>query len=383
MRLRLLVSLLLTLTCFSPINSAQAGGGCGSNAPRISNDFVKPGETFDVTTDYVMYDVGLSLYQDPNYIPFVSFSSSIPWLSKSSELVSATEQGGKYKATFQVPIDFKGNMELQAIVFNICGSSGNLGTYGPKIIVQSDESIPTCSISSVKVSDYSVSVGESFKVAFHLYSNIDDIKPYVELTEFKQVTRFPARLSGTSSSSSLRVFEATLSYKQAHQYPYGAIARPEVKDLCNAAGDREVIGSIGYITSMAYMKEIVKGAECSIGTPPVSALDYMGVNELLVCANYPLGSIRYSWRNAAVVSAEKAALDKAAGDQKAKQEADAKAAAEKVVADAKAEAARILAEAKAKASAAMKKKTITCIKGKLTKKVTAIKPLCPAGYRKK
>jgi hypothetical protein len=35
------------------------------------------------------------------------------------------------------------------------------------------------------------------------------------------------------------------------------------------------------------------------------------------------------------------------------------------------------------AVAAAKKVTITCIKGKLTKKVTAIKPTCPAGYKKK
>ena len=27
--------------------------------------------------------------------------------------------------------------------------------------------------------------------------------------------------------------------------------------------------------------------------------------------------------------------------------------------------------------------TITCIKGKVTKKVTAVKPTCPAGYKKK
>ena len=29
------------------------------------------------------------------------------------------------------------------------------------------------------------------------------------------------------------------------------------------------------------------------------------------------------------------------------------------------------------------KKTITCIKGKITKKVTAVNPKCPAGYKKK
>jgi hypothetical protein len=378
----------ISLIAISP-TAAQAGGGCGTSAPRITNDFVKPGQSFDVTTEYVMYDVSPSLYEDPNYVPYVSFSSSISWLSKSSEFLGATDQGAKYKATFTVPLDFKGNMQLQAIVFNICGSTENASTYGPRVIIQSDESIPTCSIESVKVSDYSVNVGEEFKVAFHVYSNIKEIQPYVELTEYKQVTRFPARLAGSSTSNSLRVYEATVSYKQARQYPYGAIARPEVKDLCNSSGDREVIGIMGYITSKAMIKEINKGAECNSGTPPISSLDYMGVNEALVCANYPVGSSRYSWRNASEVNAAKAAADKAAGDQKAKQEADAKAAAEKVVTDAKAEAARILAEAnaqakaKAAAAAAAKKTTITCVKGKLTKKVTAVKPVCPKGYKKK
>ena len=31
----------------------------------------------------------------------------------------------------------------------------------------------------------------------------------------------------------------------------------------------------------------------------------------------------------------------------------------------------------------VQKTTITCIKGKVTKKVTAVKPKCPAGYKKK
>ena len=39
-------------------------------------------------------------------------------------------------------------------------------------------------------------------------------------------------------------------------------------------------------------------------------------------------------------------------------------------------------EAEAKA-AALKKRTITCVKGKLTKKVTAVKPKCPSGYKLK
>ena len=95
---------------------------------------------------------------------------------------------------------------------------------------------------------------------------------------------------------------------------------------------------------------------------------------------------------AADLKAKQEAEANAAAELKAKQEADAKAAAEKAAADlkakkaaeAKATAAKILAAAKAKAAAAAAKKTtITCIKGKLTKKVTAVKPVCPKGYKKK
>ena len=70
----------------------------------------------------------------------------------------------------------------------------------------------------------------------------------------------------------------------------------------------------------------------------------------------------------------RALADKAASELKVKQEADAKA---KAVAD------KAAAELKVKQAAALKKTTITCIKGKLTKKVTAVKPVCPAGYKKK
>ena len=92
----------------------------------------------------------------------------------------------------------------------------------------------------------------------------------------------------------------------------------------------------------------------------------------------------------------KQAADKAAAELKAKQEIEAKSNAEKALAELKAKqeaevaAALALAELKAKQeaeakakAAAIKKSTIVCVKGKLTKKVTAINPKCPAGYRKK
>jgi flagellar biosynthesis GTPase FlhF len=91
---------------------------------------------------------------------------------------------------------------------------------------------------------------------------------------------------------------------------------------------------------------------------------------------------------AADLKAKQEAEAKAAADLKAKQEAEAKAAAElkaKQEAEAKAAAelkAKQEAEAAAKAAAA-KKITITCVKGKTIKKVTAIKPKCPKGFKVK
>jgi regulator of protease activity HflC (stomatin/prohibitin superfamily) len=74
---------------------------------------------------------------------------------------------------------------------------------------------------------------------------------------------------------------------------------------------------------------------------------------------------------------------KAAAELRTKLEAEARAAAEKIVADARVEAARILAEARATAAAITTKVSIVCIKGKITKKVTAVKPQCPSGYKKR
>lgn len=82
---------------------------------------------------------------------------------------------------------------------------------------------------------------------------------------------------------------------------------------------------------------------------------------------------------------EEEARAKVEAEAKAKQEAEAKA---KVEAEAKAKAeeeARVKAEAEAKAKleASKKKTTITCVKGKVTKKVSAVNPKCPKGYKKK
>jgi membrane protein involved in colicin uptake len=83
-----------------------------------------------------------------------------------------------------------------------------------------------------------------------------------------------------------------------------------------------------------------------------------------------------------LVKAEEARL---AAELKAKQEVEAKAADLKAQQEAEAKAAADLKakqETEAKV-AALKKTTISCVKGKLTKKVTSVKPKCPAGFKKK
>jgi hypothetical protein len=91
-------------------------------------------------------------------------------------------------------------------------------------------------------------------------------------------------------------------------------------------------------------------------------------------------------RLAAELKAKQEAEAKAAAELLAKQEAEAKAAAELQAnqeAEAKA-AAELKAKQEAEArAAALKKSTITCVKGKVVKKVTAIKPKCPSGYKLK
>ena len=116
----------------------------------------------------------------------------------------------------------------------------------------------------------------------------------------------------------------------------------------------------------------------------------------------PLATTQYATTKVSVLSeavirsrAEAAAKLKAEEDARLAAEAAAKAKAEeearlKAEAEAKAKAAeeaRLKAEAEAKAkaeaeaAAKAKRTTITCVKGKVIKKVSGVKPKCPAGYK--
>ncbi len=117
---------------------------------------------------------------------------------------------------------------------------------------------------------------------------------------------------------------------------------------------------------------------------PSSAANSPEVQKLMYEANE--GSRLIEAKAAAELKAKLEAEAKAAAELKAKLDADAKTAAElkaKLEAEAKA-AAELKAKQEAEAKAAAQKKTtITCVKGKLSKKITAVKPKCPTGYKLK
>jgi hypothetical protein len=121
-----------------------------------------------------------------------------------------------------------------------------------------------------------------------------------------------------------------------------------------------------YIHALPYINYVAANWKSTSATSP----------EAVAFIIDRLGAVKAA--EVVAAAATKAAADKAATDLKANQEAEAKAAADKVAADLKAKQ-----EAEARAAAVKKKTTITCVKGKLTKKVTAVKPFCPAGFKKK
>jgi secreted trypsin-like serine protease len=114
--------------------------------------------------------------------------------------------------------------------------------------------------------------------------------------------------------------------------------------------------------------------------------------------NGAFGTVIYPYLHLITSHLERLQADKLAADKLASDKAiidgiisDAKTQAVKMLADAKIEAEKMISEARIQAekittdakTAGIKKSTISCIKGKVIKKVIAVSPKCPAGYKKK
>jgi len=159
------------------------------------------------------------------------------------------------------------------------------------------------------------------------------------------------------------------------RYVLGTTGLGLVNNNCQVPGRLSAFPSMSWIDPKSKLSSLIKEAEEIVAED--RRIEFSKAEEVRLAAEL------------------KAKQEAEAAELKAKQEAEAKAKAE---AEAKAESERLAAELKAKQEAEAKakaeaeakakaeanqKKTITCVKGKLTKKVTGINPKCPTGYKKK
>jgi len=127
--------------------------------------------------------------------------------------------------------------------------------------------------------------------------------------------------------------------------------------------DMKVASSEGPISIQPSEEDIILNPQDDVqrySTAPLSSGQQVRIKDLVVIA----GDVNKEQATFKVLSTV---------DYKAQQEAEKKAVLESKP---KSETAALDSEVK-------KKKTILCIKGKLTKKVTQVSPKCPAGYKKK
>ena len=153
------------------------------------------------------------------------------------------------------------------------------------------------------------------------------------------------------------------------RYVLGTTGLGLVNNNCQAPERLSPFPSMSWIDPKSKLPSLVKEAEEIVAED--KRKEFLKAEEVRLAAE-----LKARQEAEAKAKAEEEARARAAAELKAKQEAEAKAKAE---AEAKAKA-----EAEAKAKAALSKKTtITCVKGKISKKVTAVNPKCPAGYKKK
>ena len=150
------------------------------------------------------------------------------------------------------------------------------------------------------------------------------------------------------------------------RYVLGTTGLGLVNNNCQVPGRLSAFPSMSWIDPKSKLSSLIKEAEEIVAED--RRIEFAKAEEVRLAAELKAKQEA----EAAELKAKQEAEAKTAAELKAKQEAEAKAAA-----DLKAKQ-----EADAKA-AALKKTTITCLKGKLVKKVTAVKPVCPKGYKKK
>ena len=174
----------------------------------------------------------------------------------------------------------------------------------------------------------------------------------------KDLTYIDEGVFSATSLSSIK-FTNSLQGIGKHAFFRTKLVTVTIPDNIKEVGEK-AFSEIKTLVMVSMPDKIVLQPEVFQASYALSQIEYCGK-----LVGFPVTPICPPERKAAI---DKEASDSLAAEIKAKQEAEAKAAADKVVAS---------------KAATAKKITITCVKGKLTKKVIAVKPKCPNGYKLK
>ena len=150
------------------------------------------------------------------------------------------------------------------------------------------------------------------------------------------------------------------------RYVLGTTGLGLVNNNCQPPGRLSAFPSMSWIDPKSKLPSLIKEAEEIVAED--KRKEFAIAEEARLAAELKA-------RQEAEARAEAAAKAKAEEEAKLKAEAEAQAKAEAEL--------KARQDAEAKVAAEKKKSTITCVKGKLTKKVTAVNPKCPVGYKKK
>ena len=424
----LLIIALVSSLLVAP-QSASAGGGCTAEKSYFSNNRPKSGETFEAVSKYWINDMPEKWYLNPDYWPIFFIDDEVPEFTVKTKFVEVDSKNlAVFKATVTVPLSIQGNRLFRSIEFNVCDADtfeSYGGQEGPTLLIMNDpQRKNSCYFENLDINPRKVNINEEFKVTFDLNFTGVVGEPIVETKYLGQIIK--AQATKLQEIGSTRSYEAILKFDKPVKYGQTVFVRSLVPKLCSGLGDREVNstkvmigGQEGYISEVIEHGQVTLipiAGTCSKLGEKTTVFESSTKTIVLTCLNYNGKTL--SWVTPEIVArveAEIAAIKSQAckfgsgmsnsrgkfvcGPRdggfyymteeefkvaviKAEEEANAKAKAD-AEAKVKAEAdAKLKAEAEAKA-AASKKVTITCVKGKLTKKITGVSPKCPSGYKKK
>ena len=217
------------------------------------------------------------------------------------------------------------------------------------------------------------------EVVLHGYGEFNDrCSPGEKLPCSKKLPRSSLPRSLKSSLTTLDAAEKLIGYKLPQFADHLIITNGKTGFGCS--GDSGGSITTSYKGKLMYLGPTPNGANvysCGISTY------YDGISGIFYSS--PIYKHLDLLKEAEAIVAQQLEVERRAAQEKAEIErvAAEKLAAEKAAAE-KAAAEKAAAEKAAMAQLQEKKlKTITCIKGKIVKKVTSINPTCPKGYKKK